>query len=462
MAIFIKEKTIDRISFYLREHQRRSVLDHLRESITNLKIQRNVRAYTAIVGKNGQGDFKNIQDAIDYVEKLGSGSILILSGTYTLSASLVIKKNDVILSGQGAASIITLANSVNDDVIQIEATDGVLERVSILNLKIDGNGANQTAGRGIHTIKSGAGTTVSDITIKNLEITAVESYAIYLDFATDPKRCLVENNYIHDNLSFGIYIGDGEDNLVTNNIVKNNTSIGIYFNSGKHNMAINNRVEGGTAGIRLSNGETQDIISGNLIFNCSGDGILLQDNVSHTVVEGNFIDAVGSGGAGTNGIQATAFTGICQHNVISDNVILNSANAGIELYNNTDNPDSLSLNTIVGNTISDSGKDGIKMRGVTVNIIQGNIFGGNSKDMNNTYTDIFLTDNGRGSPNYSLYNVIEGNNIECMEANKSKYGIRENDANNDRNIVLGNIVYGAVVANISTQGVNTEIAHNIG
>lgn len=450
----------------LQSHKASAIIDHIVDSIitdkikdgeiTNPKIIQGARAYTAIVDPSGDYDFTDIQDAIDAVETLGRGIIFVRPGTYSLSTPLVIQKNDVILLGQGSASIITLDNNVNDDVIQLEATSGLLERVSVLNLKIDGNGANQTDGRGIHGIKSGAGTGISNITIRNLEITAAKKDAIDFESTVDAKECLVENNYIHDNLSYGIFIGDGEDNLITNNIFKDNTSIQIYFNSGKHNMAINNRIEGGTTGIRMSNGETQDVISGNLIYNCSGDGILLQDNVSHTIVEGNFIDT-----AGGSGIQATGFTGVCRYNVISDNAILNSDDEGIEMYNNSDNAAQVSKNTISNNTIYKSGKNGIKLRGVQYNTIQGNTFDENGSDGNDTYADIFIRDNERGAPTYSLYNTISGNAINCTGANKSKYCIRENDANNNYNIVLGNITNNAVTTNISTQGANTIKEHNI-
>ena len=437
-------------------HRSGDVLDHINESVKNIKLVKGARAYTFIVDPSGDYDYTNIQDAIDAAENLGRGIILIRPGTYTLSASLVISCNDIVLVGQGATTIITLANAVNDDVIKLVRAGAHLERVTIENLKIDGNGANQTDGRGIDTEKTSDGFWVKNITLRNLEITACKEKAINLDWRSSPKSCLVENNYIHDNLYIGFYIADGEDCLVTNNIVKNNSSIGIYFNSGKHNLAINNRIEGNTTGIRLSNGETHGVISGNLILNVTYDGILLQDDVSHTTIEGNLI------GGCQKGIKMTSFSaGVCKFNVISDNIILNSTQESIELWNNTDTAGNNSKNTIVGNTIYKSGYNGIKLRGVQHCVVQGNTFDGTGSSAHNTYADIFLTDNGNATISYSIYNVVEGNNIKCSEANKSKYGIRENDVNNNYNIVVGNIVQGAVTAQISIQGANTEMAHNI-
>lgn len=392
--------------------------------------------YVKVFGTEGEsnGDFTDIQDAIDYVEGLDRGSVFITPGTYKISQSLVIQKSDVNLVGQGAASIIELDNNVNDDVIKLHSVSGLLERVKVQNLKIDGNGANQSAGQGIAAIQSGAGTGVSDITIKDLEIIACKDNAVDFDYLTSPKRCLVENNYIHNNLSLGISIAVGKDNLVTDNIIEDNSSVGINFNNSEHNLAVNNRIKGGTTGISLSNGEKKDIVSGNSIHNVSASAISLSSSASHTVVEGNFIESCD---IGINIVSAVL--GSCKYNTISDNIILSCSHYGIRSKNDTDVDGRNCYNTITGNTIYDVTYEAIILEGVTHHTVVGNT----------SDRSISLFHNNRSPKIYSLHNTITGNAVK---------GIGENFTGVDYNIIVGNMV---PTSGVYTIGPNSEIGHNI-
>ena len=74
-------------------HRTGDVLDHLDEAVKNIKITKKARSFTAIVGPSGDVDYTDIQAAINYVRDLGGGTILILPGTYDLSATLNLYDN---------------------------------------------------------------------------------------------------------------------------------------------------------------------------------------------------------------------------------------------------------------------------------------------------------------------------------------------------------------------------------
>lgn len=106
----------------LQSHKASEIIDHLASSIiedkikngeiTNPKIITTARAYTAIVDINGDGDYTDIQDAIDYVNGLDGGKILILPGTYNLTADLTLYDNVQLLGFDRETTIIDFgANS---------------------------------------------------------------------------------------------------------------------------------------------------------------------------------------------------------------------------------------------------------------------------------------------------------------------------------------------------------------
>ena len=89
----------------LYSHKASEIIDHIVDSIitdkikdgiiTNPKIKVEARTYRAIVDSAGEGDYTDIQDAIDYVNGLdiGGGAILILPGTYQPEEDIILYSN---------------------------------------------------------------------------------------------------------------------------------------------------------------------------------------------------------------------------------------------------------------------------------------------------------------------------------------------------------------------------------
>jgi len=85
----------------LQSHKASDIIDHLAESVLNDKLQPASRAFVAIVDVNGNGDFTDIQEAIEYAYSKGGGIVRLLSGIYNIAQNLQVRRNvDVLGSGK--------------------------------------------------------------------------------------------------------------------------------------------------------------------------------------------------------------------------------------------------------------------------------------------------------------------------------------------------------------------------
>ena len=101
-------------------------------AINYTRINTDGRAYQAIVSVGGSpGTFRDIQDALDYVNRLGGGRILVLPGSYIVTSALTIYA-DTVLEGVGPVDCIISFNSTTSNLI---VADGAISIV-IANLDI--------------------------------------------------------------------------------------------------------------------------------------------------------------------------------------------------------------------------------------------------------------------------------------------------------------------------------------
>ena len=128
-------------------------------------------AYRAIVGtKRGSGvDFIDIQKAIDRVDELGGGAILIKAGTYTLTTGITLKSK-ITLIGEDPETTIIDANSTNSGI----SANGTAGEYSTGTIDIT-NGSAVVTGSG--TTWVGNVTTADKIVIDGViyDITSVDS-----------------------------------------------------------------------------------------------------------------------------------------------------------------------------------------------------------------------------------------------------------------------------------------------
>lgn len=137
--------------------------------------------------------YGTIQAAINASAASG-GVVFAPAGTYRESVTLA---NRVTLMGEPGLTIIKTIDGSNADVI----SGANLDRVRIVGIEVDGNGANQT----------GSGLFGDD--------TSITGRGIYLSGCTNSE---ISNCYVHDCRIHGILIYGGADNLVKN--VRSNTN----------------------------------------------------------------------------------------------------------------------------------------------------------------------------------------------------------------------------------------------
>lgn len=234
------------------------------------------------------------------------GKILITGGIYIITASITVKSN-ISLEGIGFATILQAKNALNTHVIQSDPSGSV--NIKISNLKIDGNGINQTGGSS-NGIMLGGGTSKHAL-IKNCFITSVYANAILVGGYNYTN---IEDNIIDGCLGHGIYYQYANSNaIITGNQISNIGSRGSI---------------GFGIGINSTNGiNSKFVISNNIMYNTGLEGINISAliNVIYEVsITNNMIDSSGDGGITLLGTILTDVS-CCA------NQCYNNANSGIGL-----------------------------------------------------------------------------------------------------------------------------------
>lgn len=307
---------------------------------------------------DGTADDVEINAAIQALPSTG-GEIVILDGTYNITATIAMNKDNTKLSGNGAATILKRMwnSSTVEGVITINATNG---GCCVENLQIDGNKATYSSSN---------------------------DNGIYL---TESSSNTITGNTCN-NSRYGIYVNTSNNNTIAGNTCSNNSRYGIYLYRTSNNVVTRNTCNNNRGGIYMSGsssiGNNNNSITGNTCSNNNDYGIYL--NSDNNTITGNTYNNNGDGIylAGSN------------NNTITGNTC-NNGNRGIDMRN-SDN------NTIAGNTYNNDGY-GIFVYESSNNTITGNtcIRGtGQSSDYTSDQYTIYLygTDNN--------YNLIANNNI---------------------------------------------------
>jgi len=197
--------------------------------------------YASYIVPRGEEASFTINEAIKSIEGRG-GRIICLDGVYEIYSQEIELLSGVSLEGQGAGTVFRFADgAITDWMIRSKTQQEDSKNISIRNLAIDGNGANQD-----HAVNM-----------------------IYLSYI---KESLVENLVIHNlyEYSSGIAIGSGSDNSITGTIIYGNTGITIY--SGNRNKINDNKIFAADIGIFVNLAEGV-VVEGNVIEGKSGDPV---------------------------------------------------------------------------------------------------------------------------------------------------------------------------------------------
>lgn len=241
---------------------------------------------------DGTEDDVEIKNAISALPSTG-GKIVILDGTYNITNTINIFKNNVTLSGSGKNSTI-LKRMWNIGYSTLINIDNNYSGCCIKNLQIDGNKENYST---LFTgIELSTGDTITECLFNNISSNGIRIF----------KNCIVskcifnkngngivcsgknyDNNIITDNLFVNNGSGmniDIYNSVVSNNICNNNSSEGIQI-SGDNNTIIGNTCNNNDKGIFIDKGNN-NTIAGNTCNN-NDTGIYLFFLSSNNTIIGN-------------------------------------------------------------------------------------------------------------------------------------------------------------------------------
>ena len=213
-----------------------------------------------------------------------------------------------------------------------------------------------------------------------------QSYLIIEGFTFVPQRSQAAWTY-------AIRLGGTPGNWVYGNIIRNNTAqmrvvgkdptpdqLGI-FTSWNDGLLIQNNTVSGTwdSGIYVSNSSRNYTVDGNTVFNCGGNGIHNNGDVSqglpginyNALIENNIIYNVGFASGG----QAISCDGV-QNSRIQNNLIYNAHAKGISLYR-VNSAEGSRRDIVVNNTVLTASDGGAALRLVddsSRNTVVNNIF----------------------------------------------------------------------------------------
>ncbi len=229
---------------------------------------------------DGTADEVEINAAIQTLRSTG-GEIVLLDGVYHLSSKILMDKNGITLTGNGANTKIIRA--FNDD--EYDPEQGLIliknSFCTVRNLYFDCMNGTYTSNNAIN-LYDGDNCTIADNTIVNCTgdgIYAVGNYhtihnniiqncfqGLYL---SDCTKTTVTNNRVEEAQSAGVYLYNVEDVVINNNVVENCADSGIKFQNCNESTFVGNVCNyNAQCGIYITRGDN-NVICGNT---CNGNG----------------------------------------------------------------------------------------------------------------------------------------------------------------------------------------------
>jgi parallel beta-helix repeat protein len=325
----------------------------------------NIRAgqATIVVAKDGSGDSDDVQEGIDMLPP-GGGVVFIKEGTYTISTSIVITKDNTTLRGTGRGSKIQAATATFD---MITATS--VDYILIEDLFI------------AHGSQAAQNDECIDLTSCD-EGQIRNCWFEYGDETLELDDCdnfVVSSNIFNISNGHAISFSDSSKMTINNNIIISPTSSGISCDSTPSDSTISNNVISGAGsdGIDITGGD-RVTITGNIVILCGKRGIELADT-QESAVTGNVCKAntfsgisVRSGShkntitgnecsnndSGSTSTYSGIFVDASDNNTITGNNCHNNKNYGIDISNATSDKNVVVSNICLSNTngqVNDAG-----------------------------------------------------------------------------------------------------------
>ena len=259
---------------------------------------------------DGVDDQEEINQAVQAIPDSG-GEIVILDGTYNITAPIFVNKSNVSIKGNGNATV--LKRMWTSDSVEGVITLNSVSNCKIENLQIDGNRSTYISAnnRGIY-LSSSSNNTITGNTCNN------NRYGIYLDYNSNNNT--VTDNTCNNN-SDGISLSSSNNNTITGNTCNNSVYAGIYLTSSSSNNTITgNTCNNNSNGIYLISSSNNNTITGNTCNNNSNRGIYLSSSSNNTITGNTCIRGTGQPSDYTTNQQTIRISGSdSNNNLISSN-----------------------------------------------------------------------------------------------------------------------------------------------
>lgn len=238
-----------------------------------------------VVSGNADDEFQNAIDA-------GYKNILMTEGNGTFGQKVDgSTNNNLTIQGQGEASIITLADNVDDDAFLFGDGTTYVHDIRLLDFQLQGNLANNALGSGIHLYS------VESTYITRVHIQSFNDMGIIVEGtgARASNYTYITDCYILGNNDGGVYVPNQSYRVVLSNNVINSNGGGGFRTSGSSLHVITGNVFNGNAmALRLYNC-WYSTISGNSMINQSGAAIYADGGASWNNYTGNIIISPSNG-----------------------------------------------------------------------------------------------------------------------------------------------------------------------
>jgi parallel beta-helix repeat protein len=407
------------------------------------------------------------------------GTVYILEGTVTVTGSISVPNNTT-LSGAGSGTLITIPNTFNANINMITntTTGGAGTGVTIRDMQLDGNMANQTAGNmfGIYMNGMGAigataltgvpGAKINNLWVKDFKGTTFTNSsslggAINL---TNSFNTSVSNSVLTATVnksSTSVYLSASSNNTFTGNNI-HGTYTGIYlFDSSNNNFNGNTVARSPDYGVNIEGASTANTFVGNTFIDGAETIVIWGANSANNVITGNtfedtnnfisrFIEVQSANNTITGnsflfdpavpqeGVTLSASTS--KYNTVSGNTFSGAFNA-IAIWSNASYNNVSNNNIIMTNTGTTASSEAIILNSTHHNTITNNTITnpGGAADNNG----IYLTSNADS-------NIITGNSITDSSASTTNYAINIFASTCDSNYLSNNLLGTGSINDVGT------------
>jgi hypothetical protein len=241
-----------------------------------------------------------IQAAIQSLPPFG-GVVALPSGVFTCTEPIIIDRDNVTLRGQGAATVLRLANNANAPVViigqPIAVPSQVRRNITVADLYIDGNRAQQQTefwptfpavrNNGISIRK------VEDVVVERVTVARARSGGLVTELGS--RRVTVRGLTALDNAFDGLAGYQTEDSLFTDLLLHDNLGAGLSFDIQFNRNIVSDTTVTDNATVGIFMRDSLNNMFQGLIIRGSGEhGVFLAqvDNQAHTPASGNTFSGV--------------------------------------------------------------------------------------------------------------------------------------------------------------------------